>query len=228
MSKQKQLSKKIVRTAVIAAIAIAGAVGLYMGVSLATESVDKQKQDMESKLRSDEDKLRGLKDRYDKSGVAEKSFIEIQSKRVAGTPYTSSVEQLVEYLRAAKTRYKFFKFDTTRPPKETPTDRPELANFNNQIIATRPLKFNITAISDVHIFSFLEELRSAMPGFIRVDSITLKRSADMTDGTYSALTNNGSAVALVEAKIELTWITVSAKDATNSAAPAPQDGGANP
>jgi hypothetical protein len=73
------------------------------------------------------------------------------------------------------------------------------------------MKIDFQAVSDMHVFSFLEELRAAAPGLIRIDMVSLKRTADMLDASISQIAS-GSTPLLVDVKVEFTWIGIAPKE----------------
>lgn len=212
MSKYQDLSKNTAKLAA-KAIAIVVATGaLYGAVVTYGDNVEKQKAEAEAKATSDNSTLTNLRNQVDKSGEAEKRFATIQAERVS-TNYVADREELTTWLRAAVARYRFKKdaFKLTLVP-EVASDKPELMNFNYNITLRPHVKVEIEAISDTHVFSFIDELRSAGAGFIRIDHLDIKRKGDVTEQTLGQI-RNGEAPSLVEVKMEITWIGLTPKEA---------------
>ncbi len=211
MNKYKQLTKLAAKTGISAAILVAICGAFYVGVSMYAENVAKQKSEVEKTVNADSDTLRNLQDQMNKSGEAEKRYAALQEKRETQL-YASSIDEFFRFLSQAKTRYLIENLvRTVKPPKETPSDKEELKHFKNYDVMVRPLKFQFNAVSDVHVFSFLEDIQASAPGMIRIDSLTLKRVSDMSEVSYTNLTS-GSNPLLVDAKLEITWITVVPKE----------------
>jgi hypothetical protein len=210
MIKHRELRKKTVKAAITALIAVAVAGAVYGGFSLLYDSVAEEKATAESKYDADNGLLASLSSQLQKSGEAEKRFLEIQSKRTSNV-FDADIKVLREFLATSRQRYKFddFKIKTVTP---NDSDKPELANFNYKVKVWNRFRITFKAVSDVHIFSFLDDFRSAVPGFIRIETLDLKRTADFTDQTMSVIKTSGAMPLNVEAKIEFTWIGLAPKD----------------
>ena len=215
MNKYKQLTKKIAKTAIIAAIIVAGVGAIYFGISLYSDSVNKQRKEYEAKLNTDDALLANLNGQMAKSGEAEKRYISIQESR---SNYDFSAELdgeggLKNFLTAAKTRYVFSENPkpTLKSVKPKLSDKPELSNLNYDIFLLPRMEFKFNAASDMHVFSFIDDLRRAAPGLIHIDKVELKRSGDMTPGIISQA-QTGPMPTLVDATIEFTWIRIVPKD----------------
>lgn len=208
-NKYKQLNQKTAKLALkgLAVVVIFGA--LYGGIDFFASDVATQKANAESKASADDALLRDLRNQMDKSGEAEKRFAAIQDSR-ASSDYAMNKDALQTWLKGAVTRYHF------NEPKiafgtEVPSDKNELANFNYKVSLRPQVRLEFKAASDLHVFSFLEELRSANAGLIRVNSLQMTRRGDLDDTAISQI-NNGITPVLAEAKMELSWIGLSKKE----------------
>jgi len=210
MNKYIELRKKTLKTAVMAAIAIAVVAAIYGGLSMMVDSVTEQRTSAEGKLNADNGLLSSLRNQMDKSGEAEKRYSAIQENK-ASTAFETDIKVLKEFLVNASLRYKL---DPPRIKAATPiiSDKPELANFNYNVQAGNRFKISFKAVSDVHVFSFLNEFRNALPGFIRIDAIEIRRLSDLTEPALVAIGTSGTMPLNVEVKVEFTWIGLVSKD----------------
>jgi hypothetical protein len=211
MNKYKQLTKKTAKTGVGAAIVVGICAVFYVGLSMYAETVAKQKSDVESKVTTDQGLLGSLKDQMNKSGEAEKRYASLQENRTTQS-YSSSLDQFFDFLRQAKGRYQLTQFNRIgKPPKETVSDKPELAHFKSYDVMTRPLKFQFNAVSDLHVFSFLDDIKASAPGMVRVDMLSIKRASDLNEVSFNNLATGASPL-LVDAKLDITLITIVPKE----------------
>ena len=225
MNKYNELRKKTLKTAVMAAIAIGVVAALYGGLSMMVDSVTEQKTSAEGKLNADNGLLSSLRSQMEKSGEAEKRYSAIQENR-SSTAFETDIKVLKEFLVDASLRYKL---DPPKIKAVAPiiSDKPELANFNYNIQVWNRFKISFKAVSDVHVFSFLNEFRNALPGFIRIDAIEIKRLSDLTEPALVAIGTSGTMPLNVEVKVEFSWIGLVSKDknqassATNNPVPTP-------
>ena len=212
MNKYKQLTKTIIKLGVIAAIIIAVFVGIYIGISTYADGISENRKKVESQYTQDQGLLADLRKQMDMSGEAEKRYIAIQSDRT-NQDFAATMDGpdgLNAFLRDAKTRYHFDKL-TIKPVKEVPSDKPELSNFPYNVVLRPHLVIQFQAVSDTHVFSFIDDLYRAAPGFIRIDKVELKRIADLSDTSLTQL-QSGTSPILVTASIEFTWIRITPKE----------------
>lgn len=207
-NKYKQLHQKTAKLVIKGLCVVALFFALYVGIDFFAGDVEKQKAEAESKTSGEADLLRNLRSQMDKSGEAEKRFAAIQEFRTSAD-YSINKELLQAWLRSAVSRYHFNEPKMTLGT-EVDSDKSDLANFNYSISIRPQVKLEFKAASDLHIFSFLEELRSASPGLIRVNSLQISRRGDIDDAVISQI-NNGITPILTEAKMELGWIGLSQK-----------------
>lgn len=217
MSKYTDLRKTTLKTALMFAGAVLTTSLVYLGLSLVEGSVNEQKTSAESKFNADSGLLAALRDQMNKSGEAEKSYAAIQESRVSKS-YETDLKTLRDYLSGARERFKLSDLKMKSVTSEI-SDKPELANFTHNIQVWNRFRITFKAVSDVHVFSFLEDLRSATPGFVRVDALEIKRVSDFTDQSLSAIRISGAMPLNVEAKIEFSWIGLSPKNKTPTPTP---------
>jgi hypothetical protein len=218
MNKQRILKQKATKTAIKGAAVVAVMTGVYFGVTMFAEGSAKNKTDAESQANRSQTLLSDLKSQVDKSGEAEKRFAEIQTARGLevlstadiGTYYDGSFERFRKTLTDTISRHRLADSKLSGSLKEEKTTRPELANFDYEIFLRPKLKIEFSAISDVHVFSFIDDLKRNAPGLIRIDSVTMERLSDLSDATMVAL-QSGETPLAVKAAVEFTLFTLDEK-----------------
>jgi hypothetical protein len=174
--------------------------------------------------------LANLRGQMDKSGEAEKRYVLIQESR-SNQNFSAELDGeggLKNFLTAAKTQFVFSENPkpTLKTAKPALSDKPELSNLNYNIFLLPRMEFKFQAASDMHVFSFIDDLRRAAPGLVRIDKVELKRTSDMTPAIITQA-QTGPMPTLVDATIEFTWIRIVPKDkkdvkaATTPPSPAP-------
>lgn len=222
MNKLKRLQRKVARDCAIALGVAFGVFVLMMAISMLAEGAAKKKTEAVSQLSQDQAQLNNMRTQYNKSGDAEKRFVSIQLSR-DNKDYTANSEAMKDFLRAAKDHYRFTDSFKLSLANEKPSDKPELTGLNYDVSIREPMKIELEAISDVHVFSFIKELMRNSPGFVRVTKIDMKRKQEMTGEIFTQM-NNGSAPAQVSATIEFSWVGIQPKKGTAAdakGAPAP-------
>jgi hypothetical protein len=204
MNKHAQLRKDIIKTSVICGLVIAGFAGAYFGTSAMGESADAQKSDAEKVLTQDRARISDLTSQLDKSGIAEKRYLETQENRTT-LDYESNSDTLKEWLKKAITQYRLsnsFKLSLT--PDQV-VDNKALNGTNYEAIEHVGMKIEYSSITDTHSFSFLQELMNNAPGFVVIENLSMKRIADVDKNVINLL-QSGASPYLVETKITFNWI----------------------
>ena len=213
MSKYQELTKRTVKSAIVASAIVGAFAIVYIGLSMYADRIAQQKTDAANLYNQDSGLVTTLRNQLDKSGEAQKRYAVLQADRNS-QDFSGNIEGLKEFLRNSKTRYHFDKVNF-KPQKEVASDKPELANFNYNIMLQPRVSVQFLAVSDVHVFSFLDDLRRSAPGLIRIDSLKLKRTAELSDATLVQM-GTGSIPLLVDATVEFTWIHITPKDTKDS------------
>ena len=224
MNKQKTLEKKIVKLAVMGLLALLVFGGIYGGSVVASNAVTAMKLEAERRLSDETTRLNGLRTQMEKSGQAEKQYAELMAFRV-NQEFSMNQEMLYAWLRSAATQFRLTSFKLTRATEEDSL-KPELAQLNYRISLRAPVKLEFAAISDMHVFSFIEALRRSAPGFVVIEKIEFSRKSDLKPDLLTNLRNGGTPP-LVDAKIDFIWVGVVAKpepSLTTPASPVTQGG----
>lgn len=222
MNKKKLMQKRLgIQAAIMLAVA-AGVGGLVALTGSMATSTEQRKMDAENGLRQDNDQLNALRAQMAQSGAAEKRFVELQLKRIS-TDFSANSDTLKEWLRVAKDTYRFGNSFKLKLSAEKPSEKAELKNFNGYNVTERvDMQIEMDAISDLHVYSFLDQLVKQAPGLIRVTKLEVSRKADMNGETYAQMAG-GIATENATALLEFLWIgiqpKVTAAPATTPAAP---------
>jgi len=209
MSKQKQLKKALVKHAATYGGVVVGFAVLYFGTSAFLSSTLTEKTEADRALSTDQAQVTTLTSQLDKSGIAEKRFIETQSQRVS-FDFSANTEALKDWLKNAISQYRLsnnFKLSLT-PDK--PTSIKELSGTDYEAIEHPGMKLEFSAISDTHAFSFIDDFVKNAPGFIVVETLSLKRTGDIDKNTITML-RGGATPFLVETKMTFNWIGLAEK-----------------
>lgn len=222
MNKLKQLQKMIVALAIRMAVMVAVFGAIYAGVAMYAGTVEKEKEEATSKYTQDNAKLTDYRSQINKSDYADKRYSDIMADRT-NTQFTSDIVAIQAWLRVASEQYKLNGMRLT--PKATEiSDRPEFANIDFTISLRKGMRLEFNAVSDLHVFSFLQDLGQSAPGIVRVEKLTIRRTSDITDANIAAIASSGAMPLLVNVTVDLTWIGIDPKAQKSndpSASPSP-------
>ncbi len=226
MNKMKQLIRQLVTTAIITLVVVGLAAGAMVFTGGFADSAAEKKSKADSQLSADTTQLNSVRQQLDRSGEAEKRFVDIQLNRTS-TDYSNNIDKLKDWMRDAKGRYRFANNFKLNLPPEKAAEKPELAGLDYSINVRNDIVIELEAISDLHVFSFIEDLQKSAPGVARITELSVERRGDLQPQTYLQMTG-GMAPYLVTAKLKFNWVGVNPKekpeDATAKSAGAPASG----
>lgn len=218
MNKFKQLTKRIgIEAGVIFGILVV-CFGIYTLTGSMVSSAEQAKTEAESALSQDRGQLANLRAQLDRSGEAERRFIDIQLKRTT-MDFSSSTDTIKSWASNAKARYRLANNFRLSLPPEQPSDKPELSGLDYNITLRPGVTMELEAMSDTHVFSLVDDLQRSLPGLVRIKYVDVERKGEL-DGQSVAQMVGGMAPSLVASKIQFDWIGINPKEASANAAPA--------
>lgn len=226
MSKLKTLRQHVIKYVAKLFGVLALCVGAYIAAGSFADSSQEAKTKAEAEVNQLRAQLANMTSQIDKSGKAEKRFFEIASAR-KNNDYVANSDTLKEWLREAKDSFRFASdFKLTLAPLAN-VDKPEFAGLNYDVTLRDPMRIELHAMSDMHVFSFMQELLHASPGMVRITKWSIKREKDLDAAALTSM-SSGQIIDMVEATIEFQWIGVDVKKANPAAAGVAPPGGPPP
>lgn len=210
MNKLKLMQKQVGMASgiALAALVVTGGIMAFTG-SLAGSAATR-KAEADSNRNQAQSQLQSMQAQIEKSGDAERSFLDIQ--RAHSDPdYAASSEAIKDWLRAAKAQYRFSDTFKLTLALEKKSERGEFSGMNFDIMVREPMKLELDAISDTHVFSFIDGMLREAPGFVRISKMDMQRKSDMSMNAYRYMLT-GAGVDFVKAQLEFSWIGVQAKE----------------
>lgn len=220
MNKYKQLSKQIARSGVVALVVVGISGAVFGGISFFASSVEESRAQAEKQYNEDKSKRNNYSEQMSKSNEAEKRYAAIQESR-STADFAANFAVLRTWLVNAKERYRLSDPGISSGT-EAATAKPMLKDMPYDITERSGMKLTFKAVSDVHAFSLLEDMRSSAPGMFRVEAMELKRTGtqDLDEGATQRI-RNGVMPLLVDATIELKWIGIVPKPPKDTTTPTP-------
>ena len=155
----------------------------------------------------DADYLR-TRDKIDKAKKQLTDFMALPENKIptanVDTDITSWIREAREPLLKLKNSYKLNSLDLSLTP---PTELKDGAFKRDSVMAISSkvtLKFD--AASDELIFSFVDDLINHFPGYVRVESIDITRSGEITETMLSQVIAQGTAPSLVNGTLVFEWV----------------------
>ena len=218
MNKLKALRKTLMREAAIAGAVLGFCFALTLASGMLAASGEKTKNEANAQFAKDQSELSNLKNQINTSGTAEKRFLEISAGR-NNDDYVADSDAMKTLLREAKNTFRFAdNFKLTLAPVKG-GDKPEFAGLNYDVSIREPMRIELSAMSDIHVFSFIQHLQAQAPGIIKFTRMELKRTADMDTVALTAM-SGGQIKELADATLEFTWLGVAPKKSNPVTPPA--------
>jgi len=223
MNKLKTMKKQITKIGGIAAAMVVVTGGVMVFTSSMASSAAQRKTDAENARNNDSSQVSSMNQQIAQSGDAAKRYLEIQLKH-PNPDFSANTDVLKEWLRETKDRYRFSNDFKLTLALDKPSDKPEFANMNFDVEVRSPMKLDFGAISDMHVYSFVEQLLLEQTGFVRITRLELKRRTDMDATSYRQFLS-GLNPDYVSASLEFEWVGVKPKPtAAQPDAPPPAEG----
>jgi hypothetical protein len=205
MNKYQLLTKKTMKTAIKAGALLLVMLGVYVLTTGYEDDALTKKSEAESKYSQDQSLLSRLQSQMEKSGEAEKKFIALQNGRTL-EEFSANFDTFQNFLRTTKDRYHISA--ELKIAREIPSDKAELKNLPYDVVLRPHMEMTFTAISDVHVFSFINELKRHAPGLVRINKVEIKRVSKNIDLTDEVIANlkAGRGSLLVQGTIDFTWV----------------------
>lgn len=220
MNKAKQMEKKLVKLAAVAAGIIVFSAGAMIVTGGMATDAEQRKSAAESARNQGNAQVSNIRSQIEKSGDAEKRFLDIALKH-SSEDYSANTDALKEWLREMKEKYRFSDNFKLTLALDKASDRPEFSALNFNVTVREPMKLEFGAISDMHVFSFVRQLEQDMPGMVRLTKFEVKRKYDMNVSSFRDMAGGG-ATEYVDALVEFTWIGIEPKlEEKDAAAAAP-------
>lgn len=230
MNKAKLLQKQLVKLGAIVfgVIAVSAGIMMFTG-SMATEA-ETRKATAESARNNDNSQITSMSNQIAQSGDASKRFVDIALNHTSDD-YSANTDTLKSMLRTLKDQYRFSNNFKLTLAVDKPGDNPAFSAIDYDVTVREPMKLELGAMSDTHVYSFLRQLQRDLPGLVRITKFSAERKSDLDTQQLREL-SSGLNPENVGATIEFSWIglTPKLKDAAatggaGAAAGAPAPGG---
>ena len=217
MNKAKQMQKKLVKLGAIVGGAVVICIVVMVVTSSLADSAAQRKITAEGARNGDTSQIATMRNQIEQSGDAEKRFVDIALKH-SSNDYSANTDTLKTWLRDMKEKYRFSDNFKLTLANEKKSDKPQFSALNYEVEVREPMRLEFSAISDTHVFSFINQLQHDMPGLVRITKLELDRKIDITTASLREFAA-GSAPENVDADIEFSWIGIAPKEEKKNTIP---------
>lgn len=209
MKKDKALIKRITAEGIIAVIVMGVSVGAMLFAGSLNDSSAESLKKESREVNAVRGKISNIKQQIDESGHSMKTYEKIRELKTTGD-FTIDRKKAKIYLSDLRNKYRLSSLSMTVSPEEGVND-PRLKSIE---VDARKTQISLTfgGMSDTHLLSFIQDLRASMPGFVKIDQLTLKRDKAL-DVTVYRQVSRGSTPEVVSGELIFTWVGLAEKKA---------------
>lgn len=207
------LQRDLVKEAVRASGIVGGALALYLALSSWNSATFEEHMALQSRFGQEQAEIALLRTKVESAGTVGKSYGDLVTDR-AGAGFEIDNARVRDVLQELVERYRLNlegKLEYSAQQAYAPA---AFQNLTNKFIVRRDARFVFTAITDQHVYSFLEALRRELPGIIRFTKFSLRRTAE-ADPTVIATLASGNPAYLVSAEVTFDWYGMVSAEAQN-------------
>lgn len=218
MQKIALLRKKLIKEG---GIALGVVVALIVGMVFLGGEITKEEQE-QIMLRGNIGSLgQQIADLEAKHGVVTSSitqFRRLKDRQKRGD-FNINREQATDIFDTLRQKYRISNLSMTVTPKAE-MSTPELMRPTAQMAFSEAV-LEFDAMSDIHVFSFVQDAAAALPGFLRISNFRIDRQRKITNEVYVSV-SKGELPRMVSAKVTFMWFGIDEKQKVSNEAPPPQ------
>lgn len=173
MKKYKHLRKRTLTETGIAAALVLVTAGAMFAVSGMRDGAEKERKSMQSKVQSVKREADKSKERLESAGASMTLYDALKKERDAMS-LTLDRQEMTALLGQLKEKYRLSSLNL-QISSEIPYEDEELKTMKLDVVSS-DVRLDFGGISDQHLFSFVNELRRKLPGFVRVKEVSLNRN----------------------------------------------------
>lgn len=215
--------KRLIADGVKAAIGVGICIGVYAGASMWSSSALQGKTTVENQVAQQRAEIANLNTKINNAESSQKIYVRVQESR-KNENFSIDNEQVREVLQKLIKQYRLSvrdKLEYSAERKVTPSG----IEFTTPMVVRQDTKLSVSAISDLHVYGFVQALSQELPGIIRFTKFKVIRKNPLNDAALAQLAL-GKAVYTVEAEMSFDWYGFnSAPTAPEGNAPSPSPGG---
>lgn len=208
MMKFNYMKKKLIVEGVIFLGLIGVAAGAALYVVGLSESAIEEKTRIESSIRSVESQISDYESQLGKSDEALAVFVDMVKLRGEQLTFNATRAEAARVLQAMLEKFRLEVTNSEIGPLE-----PVEGNAYNGIemdISRSEISISLRAITDQHVYSFVDEFTKRFPGIIKINTFDMTRDREITSNTLFQVHSGGTPL-LVEAALTAEWIVFAPK-----------------
>lgn len=213
-NERNRLIKEVIKLTVGVGVCLA----IYLGASSWASSVEQSKTENTSRTAQLQTEITNLRTKVDSSGSAQKIYTGLVESR-GNEDFEIDNEKVRAILQELVKRHRISISDKLEYSAEREFKHPELTTVTTPIKVRQEAKLRFAAISDLHVYAFMQSLSRELPGIIKFTQFKITRKVMVDEDAITQLAL-GRTINTVEAEVAFDWFGF---DQTNDAATKPAE-----
>ncbi|MDB5490516.1 MAG: hypothetical protein JWO78_365 [Micavibrio sp.] len=198
--------KRVLTLAILFGINVALAAMLYLVITPAQESTDKELRSTRAAVQGKRAEVSRMQTEYQQIQQEKNLFGDLENSGFFGSQDRVEARNIMESIQSTShvlsAKYNINAVEA----KEN-----SAAALSDHIILQSPVTVQIDALDDVDVYSFLYWIENGFPGQALITDITLERKQDIDENVLKQI-GNGSPAVLMSANVNFAWNTFVPRD----------------
>ncbi|QQG35692.1 MAG: hypothetical protein HYS17_09245 [Micavibrio aeruginosavorus] len=199
-------TKRLVMLAVLLCLNGAMGAGAYLYLIPQNGKLDQELRQLKSNVSTKRAESDRFRQEFDEIQREKGKFQSLEAQGFLSDQNRASIQKRIDviqrYSRVSRAAYNI---------DRSMAEDVEVAREANRVVVKSPVKFEIDAIDDMDVFSFLYLLENAFIGHTAITSFELERVLDLNDVTMRQI-GSGMDTVLVKSSVQLDWKTLMNRD----------------
>ena len=202
MKKYNTLKKKLIKEGVIAAGVLAFLAGVMLLVGSLVTSLERDNRTADANKRSIVKKINKLEDKHQIVTSSISEFQELRERETEGQ-FRIDRNEIQRILDDMRKRYRISNLSLSVGP--IAPVRGETFDKETLITKNTRLEISFGALSDVHAFSFMNDVLNNTPGFMKIVSFNIERERKISNDVYISV-SRGEEPRMVSVNASIEWL----------------------
>lgn len=207
MQKLQRLRKKLITEGAIAAGAVIFFIVATFFIQDEITSEEQEQRVLRSNIQSLAAQISNLERKH---GIVNNSITEFRrlKDRLQRGDFRINRDQATDIFDTLRRKYRISNLSMTVTPKDVMRGADLERPTAEVTISEASLEFD--AMSDVHVFSFIQEATQTLPGFLRITRFKMSRQRKITPDVYVSV-SKGEQPRMVSAEVSFMWLGIDEK-----------------
>lgn len=212
MNKNSILLKRLTRVGGLSLLVICGSAIFYSMVSSAVEEQATELARARTQLSFKQTEVNTFTNQLENTKDAQSQFSKYLLTR-SNTEFSVNVEAVKALLNRLRDQLRLGQDLRLSLSTETQMTETNLAALPHTIMWREGTKLTFTALTDMHIYTFVDAMSKEMPGIVQITGLKVNRKGEGLDPRNLAIIGGGGRPDLAEGELTFNWYDIQKKTA---------------